>query len=51
VIVLTSASPQDTNTLTEPTKVFPVTSAASVGSNFQYTFAPNSVTVLTIETK
>ncbi|MBV8814953.1 MAG: alpha-N-arabinofuranosidase, partial [Verrucomicrobia bacterium] len=51
VIVLTSASPQDTNTLTEPTKVFPVISAARVGSNFQYTFAPNSVTVLTIETE
>jgi alpha-L-arabinofuranosidase len=49
--VLTSASPQDTNTLTEPTKVVPVTSKAKVSGNFEFSFAPYSVTVLAIETK
>jgi alpha-N-arabinofuranosidase len=51
VTVLTSASPQDTNTLTEPTKVVPVTSKAKVSRNFDFSFAPYSVTVLAIQTK
>ena len=49
--VLTSASPQDTNTLTQPTKVVPVTSKAKVSGNFEFSFAPYSVTVLAIQTK
>jgi hypothetical protein len=49
--VLTSSSPQDTNTLTQPTKVVPVTSKAKVSGNFEFSFAPYSVTVLAIETK
>ncbi|MBV9875715.1 MAG: alpha-N-arabinofuranosidase, partial [Verrucomicrobia bacterium] len=51
VTVLTSASPQDTNTLTEPTKVVPVTSKAKVSGNFEFSFAPYSVTVLAIQSK
>jgi alpha-N-arabinofuranosidase len=51
VTVLTSASPQDTNTLTDPRKVVPVTSTATVSGNFEFSFAPNSFTVLEIETK
>jgi alpha-L-arabinofuranosidase len=49
--VLTSASPQDTNTLTQPNKVVPVTSKAKVSGNFEFNFAPNSFTVLVIQTK
>lgn len=48
--VLTSTSPQDTNTLTEPKKVAPMTTTASVSGNFEFSFAPYSVTVLTIQT-
>ena len=51
VTLLTSASLQDTNTLTEPTKVIPVTSKAKVSGNFEFRFAPYSVTVLAIQTK
>jgi len=49
--VLRSASLQDTNTLSEPRKVVPVTTKAKVSGNFEYSFAPYSVTVLAIETK
>jgi len=49
--VLTSASPQGTNTLTQPNKVVPVTSKAKVSGNFEFNFAPNSFTVLVIQTK
>jgi alpha-N-arabinofuranosidase len=48
--VLTSTSPQDTNTLTEPKKVAPMTTTASVSGNFEFSFAPYAVTVLTIQT-
>ena len=51
VTVLTSASLQDMNTLNEPRKVIPVTSTAKVSGNFEFNFAPYSVTVLTIESK
>lgn len=51
VIVLSSGSPQDTNTLTEPQNVVPVTSKAKVSGNFEFSFAPYSFTVLTIQTK
>jgi alpha-N-arabinofuranosidase len=51
-IVLTSANKEDTNTITEPTKVVPVTSKASgLGKQFSYRFAPYSVTVLVLSAK
>jgi alpha-L-arabinofuranosidase len=51
-IVLTSGSPQDTNTFAEPRKVVPVTVETDrVNRSFEYSFAPYSVTVLEIETK
>jgi alpha-L-arabinofuranosidase len=51
-IVLTSAKKEDTNTITEPNKVVPVTSKASgLGKQFSYSFAPYSVTVLVLSTR
>jgi alpha-L-arabinofuranosidase len=48
-IVLTSRSPQDTNTLTAPRNIVPVTTrAGDLGRNFNYRFQPYSVTVLQI---
>jgi alpha-L-arabinofuranosidase len=48
-IVLTSDSPQDTNRLSDPGKIVPVTTRVSgLGRNFQYRFKPYSVTVLQI---
>jgi hypothetical protein len=50
-IVLSSASGLDENTLTEPTKISPVTTTIdSVGSSFKYTFKANSVTILKLNT-
>jgi alpha-L-arabinofuranosidase len=50
-IVLTSAKPNDENTLAEPTKVAPVARAIeNVGPSFRQTFPPNSVTVLRLTT-
>jgi len=49
-VVLTSASPQDTNTLGDPKKVVPLTKRVDdLGESFDYNFAPNSVTVLEID--
>jgi len=51
-VVLTSASPADTNTITEPEKIIPVTSKISgIGSSFSETFAPYSINVLQLETR
>jgi alpha-L-arabinofuranosidase len=51
-IVLTSGSPQDTNTFDEPRKVVPVTIKTNhVNRSFDYSFAPYSVTVLELQTK
>jgi hypothetical protein len=48
-IVLTSNSPQDTNTLSEPRKIVRITTPVSgLGRNFEYRFEPHSVTVLQI---
>jgi alpha-L-arabinofuranosidase len=48
-VVLASGSPQDTNTLTNPQNVVPSTRPAQGMSNdFNFNFAPNSVTVLQI---
>jgi alpha-L-arabinofuranosidase len=49
---VSSASPTDTNSITEPGKIVPVTSKASgLGSTFTQTFAPYSINVLDIEAK
>ncbi len=50
VIVLTSASPLDENTLAEPNRIFPQESAVQLSSqNLTRTFPPNSLTVLRIK--
>jgi len=51
-IVLASDSPDDTNTITDPTKYVPVTSKTDgLGDAFTRTFAPYSVNVLEIDAK
>jgi alpha-N-arabinofuranosidase len=51
-VVLTSAHPGDTNSITEPTKIMPVTSKISgLGTSFTHAFAPDSVNVLQLETQ
>jgi alpha-N-arabinofuranosidase len=51
-VVLTSGSSKDTNTISEPTKIVPVTTKVSgLGDSFTRTFAPLSITILQIETK
>jgi len=52
LVALSSANPRDTNSITEPTKIVPVTSKATgLGNTFTQTFAPYSINVLDIETK
>jgi len=47
-----SGNPEDTNTITEPEKIIPVTTTINgLNTNFSYTFAANSVTVLQLHTK
>lgn len=49
-VVLTSTSPTDTNTITKPSKIVPVTSKIDgIGRSFTRTFVPYSVTVLTLQ--
>jgi alpha-N-arabinofuranosidase len=51
-VVLTSGDAKDTNSITEPTKIVPVTTKINgLGLNFTQTIAPLSVNVLQIETK
>jgi alpha-L-arabinofuranosidase len=51
-IELASANTQDENTLEQPTRVVPVTRTFSVGgSTLDYSFPPNSVTVLRFKTQ
>ncbi|HZS55996.1 MAG TPA: alpha-L-arabinofuranosidase C-terminal domain-containing protein [Bryobacteraceae bacterium] len=51
-VVLTSARPEDTNSINEPTKIVPVTSKADgLGNSFTRTFAPYSINVLQLQTK
>ena len=48
-LVLTSGSPQDTNTLSDPRNIVPETTTAhNLGQSFEYRFKPYSVTVLQI---
>ena len=50
--MLTSGSPQDTNTFDEPRKVVPMTLPVDhLGRSFEYSFEPYSVTVLEIPIK
>ena len=49
-VVLTSANPQDTNSITDPEKIVPVTSKINgIGASFSQTFAPCSINVLQLE--
>jgi alpha-N-arabinofuranosidase len=51
-ITLSSTQPGDTNSVSEPTKIMPVTTKAmGLGPKFRYSFAPYSVTVLVISTR
>ncbi|MEP6715459.1 MAG: alpha-L-arabinofuranosidase C-terminal domain-containing protein [Terriglobia bacterium] len=51
-ITLSASSPDDTNTITEPRKLVPVTSAADqLGKSFTRNFPPYSITVLELKTK
>jgi alpha-L-arabinofuranosidase len=50
-VTLSSSSPQDTNTLTDPSHVVPKTKlVAGIRHNFDYSLAPYSITVLEIRT-
>ena len=49
-IVLTSGSPEDENSLDEPTKVAPKTQTLDLpGPTFQHSFPANSLTVLRVK--
>ena len=49
---LASADARDTNTLSEPTKIVPVTSKVSrLGKSFDYSLGPYSITVLQFQAK
>ncbi|MDP2886342.1 MAG: alpha-L-arabinofuranosidase C-terminal domain-containing protein, partial [Ignavibacteria bacterium] len=48
--VLTSADPRDENTIAEPLKIVPrTTPVEGIAKEFQYTFAPNSVTIMRLK--
>jgi alpha-N-arabinofuranosidase len=52
LVTLSSARPDDTNTIAEPAKIVPVTSKiAGLGNTFTQTFAPYSINVLDLETR
>ncbi len=51
-VVMSSASPEDTNSITEPAKIVPVTAAVDgLGTNFTRSFPAYSVTILRIKAK
>jgi alpha-N-arabinofuranosidase len=51
-VVIKADKPEDTNTITEPKKIIPVTSKIKgLGTSFTQTFPAYSVTVLQLETK
>jgi alpha-N-arabinofuranosidase len=51
-IVLTSSSPTDTNSITEPKKIVPVAAEVKgLGTSFAWSFSPYSVTILQLETR
>jgi alpha-N-arabinofuranosidase len=46
-ITLSASSPDDTNSITEPTRIVPITTTVDgLGANFTRTFPPYSITVL-----
>lgn len=52
LVVLTSARPEDTNTIDDPAKVAPATmKIRGLGTRFTRTFAPNSINVLQLESR
>jgi alpha-N-arabinofuranosidase len=52
LLVLTSAHPEDTNTLEDPAKVVPITTKIKgLGTRFTRMFAPYSINVLQLETQ
>ena len=52
IVVLKANSPEDTNSIEQPTKIAPVTVAASgLGTDFTREFPPYSITVLELKTK
>lgn len=51
VVMLKADHPEDTNTITEPKKIIPVSqSIKGVKKSFTYNFAPYSITILQLET-
>jgi len=51
-VVLTSANPTDTNSITEPTKIVPVTTTVKdLGASFTRSFPAYSITVLQLQTQ
>jgi alpha-N-arabinofuranosidase len=51
-ITLSASAPDDTNSITEPTKIVPMTTKVEgLGANFTRTFPPYSITVLQMKGK
>jgi alpha-N-arabinofuranosidase len=51
-IVLRATSPEDTNSITEPARIVPVTSSVDgLGTNFTREFPPYSITILELRSK
>jgi alpha-N-arabinofuranosidase len=51
-VVMSASAPEDTNSITEPTKLAPVTSKIDgLGANFTRAFPPYSITVLRMSSK
>jgi alpha-N-arabinofuranosidase len=51
-VTMAASTVQDTNSITEPTKIAPVTSGADgLGTSFTRTFPPYSITVLEMDAK
>jgi alpha-N-arabinofuranosidase len=51
-ITLSASSPDETNSITEPTKIVPITTNVDgLGENFTRTFPPYSITVLQMKGK
>jgi len=51
-ITLAGSGPKDTNTITDPTRIVPVTSKLTgLGKSFDYRLAPYSVTILKLQTR
>jgi alpha-L-arabinofuranosidase len=52
LVALTGSGPEDTNSITQPAKILPVTtSAEGLGADFTRTFPPYSVSVLLMKGK